>query len=168
MITSIATLGSNSTATVPLTASGAVLPAGPPGPQGQQGPQGNTGQQGAQGPQGPQGTQGLTGAQGPAGSISNLASPSTQIGLTVVDGVAETAMRSDAAPAINTAISPTWTGTHIFTAETGIGNLTSVNDQLMLFPVELTHDSGLPRHCLPRRCIGPECAKRRHLLPNHR
>jgi hypothetical protein len=29
---------------------------------------------------------------------------------------------------------------------------------LLLVPIESTHDSGLPRHCLPRRYIGPECA----------
>jgi hypothetical protein len=156
MIASIATLGGNSTATVPLTASGAVLPAGPPGPQGQQGPQGKTGQQGEQGQRGPQGTQGLTGPQGPAGSISNLASPSTQIGSNVVDGVARTAMRSDAAPAINIGISPTWTGTHIFTAETGIGNLTSINDQLEVGPPSTTFPAsiGIAR-ANGFRCRGP-------------
>lgn len=40
--------------------------------------------------------------------------PSTQIGLTVVNGVAATYMRSDAAPALSQAIAPTWTAQHIF------------------------------------------------------
>ena len=33
--------------------------------------------------------------------------------------------------------------------------------RLMLFPVELTHDSGLPRHCSPRRYIGAGMCQRR-------
>jgi hypothetical protein len=36
---------------------------------------------------------------------------------------------------------------------------------LMLFSVELTHDSGLPRHCPPRQYIGPECATKSHSRP---
>ena len=38
--------------------------------------------------------------------------------------------------------------------DSGIPDLGSNPDHLMLFPVELTHDSGLPRHCPPHRYIG--------------
>jgi len=43
------------------------------------------------------------------------ANPSSSVGLTAVNGSATTFMRSDAAPAISQAITPTWTGLHAFT-----------------------------------------------------
>jgi hypothetical protein len=46
--------------------------------------------------------------------MSGLANPTGTIGLTTVNGVASTAMRSDAAPALSQAITPTWTGVHNF------------------------------------------------------
>jgi len=46
------------------------------------------------------------------------ADPTATIGLTATNGVATTFMRSDAAPAINQAIVPTWTGQHTFAAGT--------------------------------------------------
>lgn len=42
------------------------------------------------------------------------ANPTASTGLTAVDGVATTFMRSDAAPAIDVAINPTWTALHTF------------------------------------------------------
>jgi hypothetical protein len=42
------------------------------------------------------------------------ANPTASVGLTAVNGVATTYMRSDAAPALDQSISPTWTGTHTF------------------------------------------------------
>ena len=48
------------------------------------------------------------------GSFNGFANPSATIGLTAVNGSAATAMRSDAAPALSQAITPTWTGTHTF------------------------------------------------------
>lgn len=48
-----------------------------------------------------------------------LASPSVTVGLTAKNGSASTAMRSDAAPALDVSISPTWTGTHAFTSASG-------------------------------------------------
>jgi len=42
------------------------------------------------------------------------ANPTAQVGLTAVNGAATTFMRSDAAPALDQSISPTWTGAHIF------------------------------------------------------
>lgn len=44
------------------------------------------------------------------------ANPSTQVGTSAVNGSANTFMRSDAAPAINLGITPTWTGLHTFNA----------------------------------------------------
>lgn len=49
------------------------------------------------------------------GSFSGFANPTASVGLTTVNGVATTAMRSDASPPIDQTISPTWTGTHTFT-----------------------------------------------------
>lgn len=43
-----------------------------------------------------------------------FANPTGTIGLAAVNGVAITAMRSDAAPALSQAIAPTWTAQHIF------------------------------------------------------
>jgi hypothetical protein len=43
-----------------------------------------------------------------------FANPTASIGLAAVNGVATTAMRSDAAPALSQAIVPTWTAQHIF------------------------------------------------------
>lgn len=43
-----------------------------------------------------------------------FANPTASVGLTAVNGSASTAMRSDAAPALDQGITPTWTGTHTF------------------------------------------------------
>lgn len=54
-------------------------------------------------------------AWAPAASSSvSAANPSASVGLTAVNGSATTFMRSDAAPALNVAITPTWTGAHIW------------------------------------------------------
>jgi endosialidase-like protein len=50
----------------------------------------------------------------PTGAAATLGNPTAQIGLTAINGSAATAMRSDAAPALNVGISPTWTGIHTF------------------------------------------------------
>lgn len=44
--------------------------------------------------------------------ITGLANPTASLGLTAVNGSATTAMRSDAAPALNQGIVPTWTAVH--------------------------------------------------------
>lgn len=49
----------------------------------------------------------------------SFANPSATIGLSATNGVATTAMRSDAAPALSQAIAPTWTGAHVFTSVGG-------------------------------------------------
>ncbi len=51
-------------------------------------------------------------AENPASFV--LDDPTASVGLTAVDGVAATAMRSDAAPALDQGIVPTWTGVHTF------------------------------------------------------
>jgi len=45
---------------------------------------------------------------------SEFANPSSQIGLTTANGTATTAMRSDAAPALDQGIAPTWTAEHTY------------------------------------------------------
>jgi hypothetical protein len=45
---------------------------------------------------------------------ATFANPTAVVGLTAVNGVLTTAMRSDAAPALDVGITPTWTGAHIF------------------------------------------------------
>lgn len=50
----------------------------------------------------------------PGGATS--ANPSATIGLSAVNGVAATFMTSDSAPALSQSISPTWTGTHVWSS----------------------------------------------------
>lgn len=45
------------------------------------------------------------------------ANPTAQVGLSGINGSAPTFMRSDAAPALNQAIAPTWTGQHTWTGK---------------------------------------------------
>lgn len=47
---------------------------------------------------------------------ANFQNPTGTIGLTAVNGVAATGIRSDGAPALSQAIVPTWTGIHTFNA----------------------------------------------------
>lgn len=51
---------------------------------------------------------------------STGANPTASVGLTAVNGVATTFLRSDGAPALSQAIVPTWTGTHSFSNVTPI------------------------------------------------
>lgn len=55
------------------------------------------------------------------GGATGFANPSAKVGLTAVNGMATTAMRSDGAPPIDQSIAPTWTGNHAFTPGSGIG-----------------------------------------------
>lgn len=48
------------------------------------------------------------------GGFTGFNNPTATIGLAVVNGVATTAMRSDAAPPLSQTIAPTWTAQHIF------------------------------------------------------
>lgn len=51
----------------------------------------------------------------PLPSPSSGANPTGTVGLTAVNGVATTFLRSDGAPLLSQAITPTWTGAHTFT-----------------------------------------------------
>ena len=87
------------------------------------------------GDQGPQGIQGIQGIQGPAGSAA-LANPSKLVGLTVKNGTGGFAMYADSAPAIDQAITPTWTGRHKFALATAADSAwligATVNDTVFL------------------------------------
>jgi hypothetical protein len=48
------------------------------------------------------------------GGGTTVANPTASLGLSAINGVASTAMRSDAAPALSQSITPTWTGLHRF------------------------------------------------------
>ncbi len=54
-------------------------------------------------------------------SIPFGGNPTAQVGLTAVNGAASTFTRSDGAPSLDQAISPTWTGTHDFSSATVTG-----------------------------------------------
>lgn len=58
------------------------------------------------------------------GGSGFFADPSSLVGLSPVNGTAITLMRSDAAPALNQSITPTWTGNHAFKNSSGINTLT--------------------------------------------
>jgi hypothetical protein len=58
--------------------------------------------------------QGQINARALTTAIPAAANPTSTIGTTASNGVATTFMRSDAAPAINQAMTPTWTGVHTF------------------------------------------------------
>ena len=47
-------------------------------------------------------------------NVTGLANPTAVIGLAVVNGALNTAMRSDGAPPLSVAIAPTWSAAHIF------------------------------------------------------
>lgn len=49
------------------------------------------------------------------------ANPTASLGLTAINGVATTYMRSDAAPALSQSIAPTWTQPHHWATPTGLG-----------------------------------------------
>jgi hypothetical protein len=58
---------------------------------------------------------------GVAASTATSASPTSLVNTTAVNGSAATFMRSDAAPAINQAMTPIWTGNHTFEPTSGSG-----------------------------------------------
>ena len=56
-------------------------------------------------------------------SISS-ANPTASVGLSAVNGTALTFMTSDSAPALSQAITPTWTGAHVFTPSSAVTAIT--------------------------------------------
>jgi len=61
---------------------------------------------------------------GSAVGASSGANPTGTVGLSAVNGSATTFLRSDGAPALSVAITPTWTGAHTFTPSTAVTALT--------------------------------------------
>lgn len=94
-----------------------------------------------------------TGTWQPAASGSSGANPTGTVGLSVVNGSATTFTRSDAAPALSQAITPTWTNTHTFngtpsiftSGNIGIGTFaTQANDlRLNLFDSSTSNLDGI-------------------------
>jgi hypothetical protein len=64
------------------------------------------------------------------GSFTGFANPTALVGIAAVDGAATTAMRSDAAPAIDQGIIPIWTATHTFSSPSAAVLLSSASPQL--------------------------------------
>jgi hypothetical protein len=60
------------------------------------------------------GTHTFVGINFGANAFTGVANPSVSVGLTAKNGAAATAMRSDAAPALDQTITPVWTGQHLF------------------------------------------------------
>jgi hypothetical protein len=58
-----------------------------------------------------------------ASGVTGAANPSASLGLSAVNGSATTFMRSDAAPALDQSIAPTWTGLHLFTGNATAGQI---------------------------------------------
>ena len=54
--------------------------------------------------------------------VLTYAAPTATVGLAAIGGSATTVMRSDAAPAINLTISPTWSGVHTFTTPIAVAS----------------------------------------------
>jgi hypothetical protein len=84
------------------------------------------------------------------GSFSGFANPTASVGLAVVNGVATTAMRSDAAPALDQSIAPTWTGAHIFTNAAGI----EIESALPILHLDESDAAANERHWLVRGSAG--------------
>ena len=62
----------------------------------------------------------------PVASGAAGANPTASVGLTAVNGSATTFLRSDGAPALSQAITPTWTGLHTFSGGVTIGSLSGL------------------------------------------
>ena len=80
---------------------------------------------------------------------ASVANPTGTIGLTAVNGVAATALRSDGAPALSQAIVPTWTGEHKFSGTLTGASFTSLNG------ISLSNSSGTEPTIWWRRSAGP-------------
>lgn len=75
------------------------------------------------------------------------ANPTASVGLSAVNGVATTFLRSDGAPALSQSISPTWTGNHIFAPSSGntvftVGNV-GIGTASPIFGIDYGNGSGL-------------------------
>lgn len=54
------------------------------------------------------------------GAGASGANPTASVGLTAVNGVASTFLRSDGAPALDVAIAPTWSGNHVYSKNSAL------------------------------------------------
>lgn len=89
----------------------------------------------------------LTAASSGGGGGVTFANPTASLGLTAVDGIATTAMRSDAAPALDQSISPTWSGTHTFNQTLVLGANAGITGNVgagALALGSMTGDTALP------------------------
>lgn len=64
--------------------------------------------------------------QAGSGNVPVPANPTASVGTSAVNGTAPTFMRSDASPAIDLTMAPTWTGAHTFNAATLFNNSATV------------------------------------------
>lgn len=77
------------------------------------------------------------------GGMTGFANPTASVGLTAVNGTATTAMRSDAAPALDVSIAPTWSGLHTWTAQmTGAVTSTATSTTIITFQGNMTANPG--------------------------
>lgn len=76
------------------------------------------------------------------GAAIAFANPTASVGLTAVNGSANTPMRSDAAPALSQAITPTWTGLHQWTVSPAVV-VSAGNAELFLNDVAGTHNAAI-------------------------
>lgn len=85
-------------------------------------------------------------ALGPVVSPSIVvgANPSASVGLAAVNGSAITYMRSDAAPALDVTISPTWTGAHVFDRGAASANVMAWSSNDAQGPYATMRRSGTP------------------------
>lgn len=75
---------------------------------------------------------------------ATFANPSATIGLSATNGVATTAMRSDAAPALSQSIVPTWSGKHTYTnVSGGAWQITTAAPEFRLLESDATANEGL-------------------------
>lgn len=70
------------------------------------------------------------------------ANPSASVGLTAVNGVATTFLRSDGAPALSQAIVPTWTGAHTFSSASPQLTAQSTSGATYIHSSRLTQGTG--------------------------
>ncbi len=84
------------------------------GTSGTSGINGTSGTSGVSGTSGSNGAGGASGTSGTSGLTISAGNPTASITLSIQNGVATTYMRSDAAPALSEAITPTWSNNHIW------------------------------------------------------
>lgn len=101
---------------------------------------------------------GTDGSWQPA-SAGTAGNPSASVGLSAVNGAAETFMRSDGAPALDMSITPTWTGLHTFGLGATIRQTSAYNDSpITQLKGDLIYTSGGSYRTLAYLSFGKENA----------